>query len=117
MSWELTLRNSEERGLGDTMRACEVSSKVTPNEEIIISKYIHYEMMVIPLCEGSLEGSRSCRGGEETCSLSELCSVGNEDPSKVWRERIASLGLCVRKGLLITVRRMGEGGTLLLFSR
>ena len=116
MSWELTLRNSEERGLGDAMQAYVVYSKATPNEEIIISKYIHYGMVVSPLCEGSLEGSHSCRGGEETCSLPGLCSVGNEDPSKVWRERIASVGLCVRKGLLITVRRMGEGGTL-LFSR
>lgn len=99
------------------MWACEVSSKVTPNEETIILKYILFGMMVSPLCEGSLQSGCSRRGGEETCSLPELCSVGNEDPSKVWRQRITSVGLCVTKGLLVTVRRMGGGGTLLLFSR
>ena len=55
LSWELTPRNSEERGLGDAVRAYVVSPKATPNEEIIISKYIHYGMVVSPLCEGSLK--------------------------------------------------------------
>ena len=99
------------------MWACKVSSKVTPNEETIILKYLLFGMMVSPLCECSLQSGCSRRGGEETRSLPELCSVGNEDPSKVWRQRITSVGLCVTKGLLVTVRRMGRGGTLLLFSR